>query len=53
MIIFEKITTEKSWQPTDPTRPNIQKKNFGFPTRPDIQNRWSVPTLGKQNDGRL
>ena len=51
MIFFEKITTEKLRQPTDkitnPTRPDptFKKFFFGFPTRPDIQNRWSVPTL--------
>ena len=51
MIFFEKVTTEKLRQPTDqitnPTRPDptFKKFFFGFPTRPDIQNRWWVPTL--------
>ena len=51
MIFFAKVTTEKLRQPTDqitnPTRPDPTFKIFffGFPTRPDIQNRWSVPTL--------
>ena len=50
-LFSPKLTENNSDRPTDqitdPTRPDptIKIFFFGVPTRPDIQNRWSVPTL--------
>ena len=53
MIFSKKIDPENTDRPTDqitdPTRPDptFKIEILVRPTRPDIQNRWSVPTLDK------